>query len=439
MNDIAKRTAKLRQKAFKERQGPIKEQKYIGSNVWESMIVGKGSYMGSRWDKVNIIEQAYQRNAPYYAAANMIATMVAGLPFEVETNVRGKRSRTDNHPLISALGRNEPIRDYLKKKVLYYIVTGETFSEIVMANDKSRPVGYICLPSQFVKKIEGNRYNPILEYRYMEKGTEVTIDKNNIIHIFNPSLSNYFEELSPAIPLQELISLNNSAISWNKNVAQAGGLPPIVAKAMGINEKQAQEIQKGWANQSGANNSHLLKIVSQNLEFEKMNDSPHDAEWQQAVVSSMRMIFMVLGTSSSLMNDAANKTYNNYHEARKSMYMENVIPLAELFMDAITRKVNQYYRDNPKLVIAKEKIEAIQEERKEMIDRLVKAVQGGIMTENEARKDLGLPKGKGPTADMLQRTGIINNIPKVETNNQEVENELDQPEQQNPNEDENKS
>lgn len=426
MNDIARQTALARKQAT--------SSKYVGSSLWESMIVGKGTWIGERWDKKNIIEQAYQRNAPFYAAANMIATMVSGLPYEVQVDVNGKKSRTESHPLLSALNRNEPIRDYIKKKVLYYIVTGETFSQMVMASDNSRPVGFICMPSQFVKKVQGTRYNPILEFKYIENN-QTTLSKKEVIHIFNPSLSNYFEELSPAIPLQELISLNNSAITWNKNVAQAGGLPPIVATAMGINREQAQKIQSDWANQSGAGNSHLLKVVSQNLEFQKMNDSPHDAEWQEAVTSSMRMIFMVLGMSSSLMNDAANKTYNNYHEARKSMYMENVIPLAELMISAISRKVQMYYRDNPTLVVAKEKIEAIQEERKQMIDRLVKAVDAGLMTQNEGRAELGLKKGKGPTADLLQNARIINNIPKVDINAQDE----DEPTKPNPKEDENES
>jgi len=421
MNDIAFKTAQARREA-------IIEKKYVGSNIWEAMVVGKGAWMGSKWDKINIIEQAFQRNAPFYAACNMISSMVAGLPIEVETEVRGKKSRTSAHPLLSAMDRNEPIRDFLKKKILYYIVTGETFSQVILGSDKSRPVGFVVMPSQFVKKVQGDRFNPILEYKYIES-KEITVDKKDVIHIFNPSLSNYFEELSPAIPLQEIIALNNSAITWNKNIAQSGGLPPFVIRAMGANKDQAQKIRDEWTNQSGANNSHLLKIISQSMEIEKMNDSPHDAEWNDALISTMRMIFMVLGMSSSLMNDAANKTYNNYHEARKSMYMENIIPLAELILSAITRKVQMYYKDNPKLVIAREKIEAVQEERKAMIDRLVKAVDAGIMTANEARKDLGLTPGKGATADVLQNARIINNIPKVDIN--QPEETLNNPDDEN--------
>jgi HK97 family phage portal protein len=317
------------------------------------------------------------------------------------------------------LNRNEPVRDFVKRLLSYYIVTGETFAEIVMNSVNSQPLGLIVMPSQFCKKIQGTRFNPINAIKYLEKGQEVEIPYNKVVHIFNPSLSNYFEELSPAIPLQEIISLNNSAITWNKNVAQSGGLPPFVVKAMGANKAQAQKIREEWMAQSGAQNSHLLKIISENMDIQKMNDSPHDAEWSQAVTATMRMIFMVLGMSSSLQNDAANKTYNNYHEARKSMYMENIIPLVELMLGAINRKLQMYYDDNPTLVVSREKIEAIQEERGQMIDRLVKAVDAGIITANEARKELALNPAKGASADILQNSRIINNIPKVDINNQD--------------------
>jgi phage portal protein BeeE len=99
--------------------------------------------------------------------------------------------------------------------------------------------------------------------------------------------------------------------------------------------------------------------------------------------------------------------------------MENIIPLVELLLSVINRKVQMYYKDNPTLVVAKEKVEAVQEERKAMIDRLVRAVDAGIMTANEARKDLALPPGKGATADVLQNARIINNIPKVDINEDE--------------------
>lgn len=405
MKDITLKTAQLRQQ--------VMSQKSIPSRIWDAIIVGQGTARGSRWDKRAIIEQAYQRNAPFYAACNILAQAISEMPVEVEYEVEGKRTRTDFHPVLRMMERNSTRQDFIERFILYYIVTGETFAEIVF--NGSKPLGLIALESHKCSKIEGTRAKPISQIKY-NGTTEVTIPYENVVHIFKPSLSNYFDELSPAVPLQEVIALHNASVTWNKNVAQSGGLPPFIAKAMGIDKSQAQEMRDDWESQSGSGNAHRLKIVSQNLEFEKMNDNPHDAEWHNAILASMRMIFMTLGISSSLMNDAGNKTYNNVHDARKGLYNEGAIPIARRMYHAISNKLQKYYADNPEILVKTEAISAIQEDRKALVDRLVNAVDAGIMTANEARKELGYSKAKGSTADILQNSRIINNIPKVESN-----------------------
>ena len=141
--------------------------------------------------------------------------------------------------------------------------------------------------------------------------------------------------------------------------------------------------------QGGAANAHRLKIVSENLTLQRFSDKPQEAEWSEAVQQSMRMIVMALGLSSELLNDAANKTYSNFQEARKALYMEAAIPLGKMIYSAITRALQPFYSDNPVIEIDTDKIDAIQEDRALVIDRLTKAVAAGIITANEAREELG--------------------------------------------------
>jgi HK97 family phage portal protein len=229
-------------------------------------------------------------------------------------------------------------------------------------------------------------------------------------------LSNYFEALSPSVPLQEVIALQNAALSWNKNIAQKGGLPPVYATAEGIDKSEAEAIREAWETQSGAENSHRLKIAGGDIKFHKLDVTPHDSEWNNAILLAMRMIFMTLGVSSSLMNDAANKTYNNVHDSRKALFTETSIPIAKRIYSAITNALQGYYKDSPRLIIPTDRIASIQEDTKALVQYLVDAVDAGIMTANEARKKLGLPKASGATADTLQNARIINNIPKVDLN-----------------------
>jgi phage portal protein BeeE len=102
------------------------------------------------------------------------------------------------------------------------------------------------------------------------------------------------------------------------------------------------------------------------------------------------------------MNDAGNKTYSNYREARKALYMEASIPLARKIYGAITKQLSPYYDDKPKICLDVDKIESIQEDRGFAVERLTKAVEAGILTPNEAREELNYSAKNG--GDDLRKT-----------------------------------
>jgi len=206
--------------------------------------------------------------------------------------------------------------------------------------------------------------------------------------------------MSPGVPLAELIDLNNAGITWNKNVALSGGTPPIIATApSGVDREEAKKVQQAYSEQSGAENAHLLKILSGELDIHDLNTDPHDAEWGNAVLMSMRMILMSLGVSSSLMNDAANKTYNNVKDSRKALYLDACLPIGDRIYKKISRSLRSHYDDNPLIKIDKDKIDALQEDRQTMAKWVYEGVDRGIYTRNQARVKLGDPKGKDPMLD----------------------------------------
>jgi HK97 family phage portal protein len=261
-----------------------------------------------------------------------------------------------------------------------------------------------------MENIEGDFRKPIIGYRYTEK-EEILFREDEIIHFYNPSLERYFDSFSAANVLAEYIDLNNASVTWNKNVATGGGIPPLIAKGEGLSAEQAEKLRDSWQQQSGANNSHRLKIMSENLTLEKMSITPHDAEWSNAIMQSMRVIFMTLNVSSSLMNDAGNKTYNNVHDSRKALYQECAIPLARKLYSAMNRKLSNMYKDSPMIIADTDNIDVIQEDKKLQATRLVSLVKEGLMTQNEARIELRLPVSQDDSADLLIRSSIANNVP----------------------------
>lgn len=385
--------------------GTARKRRELPSRAYSAMV-WKNWRGYSRWNKTNLIEQAYQRNPAYYAACNIIAQTIADMPVYAEYEKNGKTIKTAKDPILSALERGGSREELIEKVVLYLLVTGESYMHALFSEDK-RLLGFVNLPSQYMTPVQGDMYKPISHYEFYNKGKEV-FGIDEIISILKPDLEGPFKGMSPGVPLAELIDLNNAGITWNKNVAVNGGLPPVVATADGsMDESEAQEIKDWWKQQSGADKSHELKIAANGLKLENLSTTPHDAEWVEAILSSMRMIFMAFGLSSSLMNDAANKTYNNVKDSRKALYTDACIPIAHRIYRAISRFCSPYYKHRPEIKVDESNIEALQEDKNTQADRLAKLVDSAIMTRNDARKELGLPLSGDELADKL----IISNKP----------------------------
>lgn len=399
LRDITLRTSQAASKA----RSTHGSQKHIPSPAWNTMI-WKNWKGYSRWEKKRIIEQGYERNAPFYAAANIIAQTVADMPIYVEYEKRGSTDNTTSHPILKTLERNNSREELIEALVLYFVVTGEAYGHIVFSETgrKKRPLGIIPIPSQYVSAISGDQYAPISHYE-VQNYSKVDIPVGEMIHILKPDLSHPFKGMSPGVPLAELIDLNNAGITWNKNVALSGGTPPIIATApAGMDKEDAKEVQQAYSEQSGAENSHLLKILSGELDIHDLNTDPHDAEWGNAVLMSMRMILMSLGVSSSLMNDAANKTYNNVKDSRKALYLDACLPIGDRIYKKISRSLRSHYDDNPLIKIDRSSIEALQEDQKAQAERLAELKLSGIISANEARSVLKWPKSKEKNADLLE-------------------------------------
>jgi len=382
-----------------------REAKALPSRFWNAILWGRGWEDYSRWDKQKLIEQAYERNPTFYAACNLIAETVADLPIYVKYKAGGGMQTTSEHPLLALMDRSDSGRKtFVEKMMLYLVVTGEAYAQVVFteSGDAKRPLGMIVIPSQDINPIQGDYRRPISGYR-MRDVKDLYFAPEEVVYVKQVNLREYLHGMSAGVPLAEIIDLNNSAITWNKNIAQAGGMPQVIAKAPGITREESQQLKDDWQMSSGgANNSHRLKVISENLDLQKLTDKPNEAEWSKAIEMTSRMILMALGVPSELMNDAANKTYNNQKEARKALYMEACIPLARKFYGAITQHLSHYFADSPEICLDVDAIEAIQEDRALVIERLTKAVAGGILTQNEAREELGYEQSDDPGASLLR-------------------------------------
>ncbi len=85
-------------------------------------------------------------------------------------------------------------------------------------------------------------------------------------------------------------------------------------------------------------------------------------------VNKLRKFCNVYGMSSQLFNDPAKKTFNNLGEAKKSLYTESAIPLAQLFVDSwnehLTPIFNEVEGREYMIKLDTSKIEVLQKDKK---------------------------------------------------------------------------
>lgn len=400
---------------------PQTEQKSsyeLNSKLWRAMIWSGGWENYSRWSKEKLITQAYERNPAFYSACNIIAQTVADIPVYVDAKKNGRIVQTLEHPILKTMELTESRTEFIERLTLYLVVTGESYAQITFSQrGKKRPLGLIPIPSQFINPVMGDYVRPIKCFKYTESG-QVEFGLDEIIYIRKPSLSEYWHGMSSGIATAELVDLFNAGVTWNKNIALAGGVPPVIATAPSMLPEEQNEAKEKWRSQRGANNSHELTIISGNLDIKTLHTPPHDAEWEKAIMISMRMILMSFGVSSELLNDAGNKTYSNYREARKALYMEASIPMARKIYGAITKQLSKYYDDSPVIRLDVDRIESIQEDRGFAAERLTRMVDAGIITANEAREELGYSRKDGgdelgrylstPRTEQVEPTGENN-------------------------------
>jgi len=282
----------------------------------------------------------------------------------------------------------------------YVMITGEGYLQKAIYEGGDRPelTSFVCLPSQYTQPIQGTPVKPIEAFQYLQYSRTV-IPENQMVFIRRNSLSEYWHGNSPVIAIAEVVDFQNSAITWNKNLAKKGGMPQLIARMPGITPEEAQEWKEKWGEMNGgAVNAGLPAIDGgRDTEYVNFNFKPNEAEWAKGVEIGNRLIAMRWGFPSELLNDPSGKTYANVSEATRTLYRDIVLPLARLIYDSITRDCAKYYVDSPVIKIDEDAIPALAEDRAKLAETIVKATGKPFLTVNEGREMFKFPASDDET------------------------------------------
>jgi HK97 family phage portal protein len=180
------------------------------------------------------------------------------------------------------------------------------------------------------------------------------------------------------------VDAQNEGAALLKRLLQSGHVPGWIEAAKDSEWADTQVAQLKERFQGSKQTMETPFLL--NATYHPVGFSPVDSGVTEQQVLSKRDIASVFHVPSQLIGDTQSQTYSNYKEARLGLYMEAVVPLLTQFRDDWNATIGKDL-DSP-LMFDKDSFDAIAAARAEATDRVLKLWQGGLITQEEGRRDL---------------------------------------------------
>jgi len=375
----------------------------------------------------------YDHNSTFYAVVNQIAVDVAGLGWSILPKDKDSENASELKAVKEVLDNIVPessLRTLFKELLIDWGVVGY-FGVEVIRNLKGQVSKLVRVPAHTIRIYkDGSKYCQVKNQKkvwFRKFGSEENISyetgkatdnqeklANEMIYYRNPSQSSEFYG-SPNIisAMSDLSGLVESS-TYNLAFFENFGVPVSIVTLKGLwEENSANQIKKFITTEiKGSDNGHKSLILELDPESEfnidelssKIKDSSfmeYRKENKENILSCYSMPPERIGVSVTGPL-GGEKVY-----AANEIYRQAVVlPLKE----DIEEIMNRIFSEGLEVDTYKFKFKNLDlESRSERVERVTKLVDRGIITGNEARKELGLPP-IGPEGDVLSRSGQFEEI-----------------------------
>lgn len=326
----------------------------------------------TKTDIANLTKVGYMNCTTVFACVSMITEAAASVPwalFRRPSTSSGKKELLEQHDILNLLRRPNPQEggaSFTKNTLAFFLITGNSYITGV-GPEVGPPTELYTLRPDRTQVMPGNSANPIRGYRYTVNGVPRKPDfsSEEVLHLktFHP-LDDWYG-LSPIEAAAKEIDIVTIGREWNMKLLQNDAQPPGALSAEGTLSEEQRIAMKKELKESiqGHKNVGVPLVLEGGLKWQPFAFSPRDMSWLQSDKMTTRKICSVFKVAPELIGDAAQKTYANYQEARKALYMEAVIPLLVYYRDELNNwLVPLWGDDNLYLDFDKNSIEAIREE-----------------------------------------------------------------------------
>lgn len=348
------------------------------------------------------IKNAYETCAPVNGVVDYIADNVGEVMKFLELrklNPDGTYTYIDDHWLLDALRRPNDrynLRRFGKAWAVNRLLFGDAFVYAPLTVGKDRrideKIGMYVLPGQKISVKAGGLARPMEGIKLIGT-TGQTIDlKGKVFESFDYNLDDLsFFGTSKIVAAAVYLSVMDKGMRRQDTSLDNGGVAGLVTPKgdqYGINPADADDLTKEFNDISNINKIKTLRMA---VDYHALGSTPVDLGILSAHKEAVTALCFVYRIPIDLYYGQSK--YENAKEAKKTIYEQQAIPLAEEFAADLLAYVKM--DDEYEMVINRDEIPALQVDPDEALDRITK-MHGSL---NELRTANGFDPIEEPYAD----------------------------------------
>ena len=350
----------------------------------------KGFDVPTAFGKLNRdnLKSCYETCGPVFGIVNKIARAVGDMfPF-LELQEKKIGNFIEDHPILDLLAR--PNDRYSTQRfgmswAINRLVYGDAFvytPSVTVGKDLGKTTEMYIIPGQRVGIKKGGYKNPMEGIEVTGAGATDTIMPDQFFQSFSYNLDDTtFYGYSPLMAAALYLSIIDRGMRREDTSLKNGGVANIVTPAkdtMGVMPKDADQVEERFNNKDNAGKTLALRVP---IEVHALGNAPVDLNILESHKEAVTALCFVYDIPVDLYYGQAK--YENTKEAKKSLYENNAIPMANEFASDLLNHFGM--AKDYTLTVNTDKVDVLKDDAADVLDNLTKM----HATLNEMREAYG--------------------------------------------------
>lgn len=343
------------------------------------------------------IKDTYETCAPVMGVVNYIADNVGEVMRFLELVDKDGKA-VDNHWLLELLRRPNDrfsIRKFGQAWAVNKLLFGDAWVYAKKTVGKERSIKEMfIIPSQNVTVKREGADKPIAGIKLMVAGTNKTLKIEDVFESFDYNLDDTsFFGVSKIVSAAVYLSVIQRGMNRQDTSLKNGGVANVISPAkdqMGVLPKDKDDLEESF--NDAAKNAGSTKVVRTSIDVHQLGNTPIDLNILASHKEAVTALCFVFKLPVDLYYGQAK--YENAKEAKKAIYEQNAIPMANEFAEDLLRYTG-LDKDGFQLRVNTDMIDVLKEDPADTLDNLAKM----HATLNELREAYGYERLTEPWAD----------------------------------------